>query len=60
MAIPAIVRAGTVGIEKTVGIAEGGEVGTDQAVGIQNMMMMITIDGIEGTVDEGCYQRDIG
>lgn len=60
MAIPAIVRAGIVGIERTVGIAEGGEVGTDRAVGIQNTMMMITIDGIEDTVDEGFHQRDRG
>ena len=60
MAIPAIARAGIVGTERTVGIAEGGEVGTDRAVGIRNTMMMITIGGIEGTVDEGCYQRDRG
>ena len=58
MATPTIARAGMVGTARTVGIVEEDAVVIDQAVGIRIItMMMSTIDGIEGTVDECCYQQ---
>ena len=54
MTIPTIARAGIVGTARIEGILEEDVVSIDRAVGIRTIiMMMITIDGIEGTVDEG-------